>query len=242
MNMQLQGRHIVITGAASGIGRASAEMLPSHGEALTLLDREVVNMASSSVTSVLMDANDEDAVGQAIASENLMMGGIDGVVKVAGIVPIARLEDTALKLWQSILAVNLTQPFLKVQSALPNLRAAGSATVVNISSASAIFSYPDLGAYGASKGGLSVVSKVWAAELGPSIRVNVVAIGMTRTRIMNDWYTDEEQLASRSKTLNALQRIGEPTEISEGILFLTSHASSVVTRVTLTMNGGRTYH
>lgn len=242
MSGQLHGRRIVITGAASGIGRATAELFAMQGATLTLLDREVVENVGPLATALRVDVTDEHSVTDAVARAAAAMGGIDGVVNAAGIFPVAKLEETTLELWQRTLAVNLTGPFLVIRAALPHLRAANGATVVNVSSASAIVPYPELGAYGASKGGISVASKVWAAELGPSIRVNVVAPGMTRTRMVTDWHPDADQLAARAKTLYSLQRIAEPAEIAEGILFLTAQASSVVTGATLTMDGGRTFH
>ncbi|MFA5664552.1 SDR family NAD(P)-dependent oxidoreductase [Castellaniella sp.] len=239
---QLEGRRIIITGASAGIGRATAELFARHGARLTLFDREPVDLALPLQNAMVLDVTDELAVADAVARAAADMGGIDGLVNVAGVFPVARIEDTTLALWQRTLEVNATGPFLMLRAAVPHLRAAGRSTVVNLGSASAIVPYGELGAYGASKGALSVASKVWAAELGPEIRVNVIAPGMTRTRMVSDWYPDTEQLASRAKALYALQRIAEPSEIAEGILFLSSHASSVITGTTLVMDGGRTFH
>lgn len=242
MTARLQGRRIVISGAASGIGRATAELFAREGARLTLLDTREADVAGHDIHSIMTDVSDEHSVGKAIAAAAQMMQGIDGIVNAAGIFPVAKIEDTSLELWQRVLAVNLTGPFLVVRAALPHLREAQQATIVNLSSGSALIPYAELGAYGASKGGLSVASKVWAAELGPSIRVNVVAPGMTRTGMVAQWYPDAAQLDAKAKTLYALQRIAEPAEIAQTILFLTSAESSVITGATLAADGGRTFH
>lgn len=242
MSKALAGRRILITGASAGIGRATAELFAREGAVLALVDRNPIDLTGPRLTTVQADVSDEHSVASAIAVAAKAMGGIDGIVNAAGIFPVAKIEDTSLELWHRTLAVNLTGPFLVIRAALPHLRAAQRATIVNISSGSAIVPYPELGAYGASKGGISVASKVWAAELGPSIRVNVIAPGMTRTAMVTDWHPDPQQLQARAKGLYALQRIAEPAEIAEGILFLTSDRSSIVTGATMAMDGGRTFH
>lgn len=242
MSAELAGRRILITGASAGIGRATAELFAREGAALALVDRNPVDLAGPAVTAIEADVSDESSIAAAVAIAAKAMGGIDGIVNAAGIFPVAKIEDTSLELWQRTLAVNLTGPFLVIRAALPHLRAAPRATIVNISSGSAIVPYPELGAYGASKGGIAVASKVWAAELGPSIRVNVIAPGMTRTGMVTDWHPDPQQLAARAKGLYALQRIAEPAEIAEGILFLSCERSSIVTGATIAMDGGRTFH
>jgi NAD(P)-dependent dehydrogenase (short-subunit alcohol dehydrogenase family) len=125
---------------------------------------------------------------------------------------------------------------------LVHLRSAEAATIVNLGSASAIVPFPELSAYGASKGAMATLTKVWAAELAPKIRVNIVCPGMTRTRMVSDWQTDPSALAARAKSSYALQRIAEPSEIANAILFLTSFESSFVTGTTLVVDGGRTFY
>jgi NAD(P)-dependent dehydrogenase (short-subunit alcohol dehydrogenase family) len=239
---RLAGRRIVITGAASGIGRATAELFAAEGAELALLDRDLGGLSGLSGTAIAVDVSDEASVAAAIDKAAVALGGIDGLVNVAGIFPVARLEDTDLEMWQQTLAVNLTGPFLVTKALLPHLRAASRATIVNLGSASAIVPYPELSAYGATKGGIATLSKVWAAELAPDIRVNLVCPGMTRTRMVSDWHPDPAALTERAKGLYALQRIAEPIEVARMILFLTSDESSFTTGATITVDGGRTYH
>lgn len=238
---RLRGRHIVVTGAASGIGRATAELFAQEGARLALFDRNLEGMAGLAGEAIEADVSDEASVAHAAAQAHARLGRIDGLVNVAGIFPVAKLEDTDLALWNRTLAVNLTGPFLVTRALLPHLRQSGG-TIVNLGSASAIVPYPELSAYGATKGGIATLSKVWAAELGPSIRVNVVCPGMTRTGMVSEWHPDPEALAERAKGLYALQRIAEPQEVARLVLFLTSSESSFITGATFTVDGGRTYH
>jgi NAD(P)-dependent dehydrogenase (short-subunit alcohol dehydrogenase family) len=239
---RLAGRRIVITGAASGIGRATAELFAGHGAALALLDLDEAGMRGADGVAIVCDVSDESSVAAAIDSAALALGGIDGLVNVAGVFPTGKLEDTSLATWQRTLAVNLTGPFLVARAALPHLRSAGAATIVNLGSASAIVPFPELSAYGASKGAIATLTKVWAAEFAPTIRVNVVCPGMTRTPMVSSWQTDPVALAERVKSSYALQRIAEPGEIADAILFLTSPESSFVTGTTLVVDGGRTFY
>lgn len=242
MSGRLEGRRIVVTGAAAGIGRATAELFAAEGARLALLDRDVDRLAGLEGAAIGFEAGDENSVNAAIASAADAMGGIDGVVNAAGIFPLARLADTTLEMWQQTLQVNLTGPFLVCRAALPHLQVADAATIVNLGSASAIIPFAELSAYGASKGGVATLTKVLAAELAPRIRVNLLCPGMTRTRMVSDWYPDREVLDERSRALYPLQRIAEPSEIAAAALFLTSNESAFVTGTTLVVDGGRTFH
>jgi NAD(P)-dependent dehydrogenase (short-subunit alcohol dehydrogenase family) len=238
----LAGRRIVVTGAASGIGRATAQLFAEEGAQVALLDRDVGKLDGLAGVPIEVDVAQEASVSQAVEKTAAALGGIDGRVNAAGIFPVAKLEDTSLQDWERTVAVNLTGPFLVTRAALPHLRRAESATIVNLGSGSAILPYPELSAYGATKGGIAVLTKVWAAELAPRIRVNVVCPGMTRTRMVSDWHPDPQALSQKAKEVYALQRIAEPEEIARSILFLTSEASSFVTGATLVVDGGRTFY
>lgn len=242
---RLAGRRILITGAASGIGRDTARLFAAEGAKLALLDLvpgldEVAGPLGA--VALAADVSDEAAVETAVARAVAELGGLDGLVNAAGIFPVKSLADTSLELWRKTLDVNLTGPFLVTRAAAPHLKAANAATIVNLGSGSAIIPYPDLAAYGASKGGLATLTKVLAAELAPTVRANLVCPGMTRTGMVTSWHPDPDALADKARQIYALGRIGEPDEIAAAILFLTSAESSFVTGVTLAVDGGRTFH
>jgi NAD(P)-dependent dehydrogenase (short-subunit alcohol dehydrogenase family) len=139
------------------------------------------------------------------------------------------------------MAVNLTAPFLVCREALPHLRQAEGAAIVNVSSGSALLPIGNtLTSYAASKAGLIAFSKALASELAPHVRVNVLCPGAVDTPMILDSIRALAVDAERSPY--ALRRLAEPREIAEGILYLISSASTYVTGITLAVDGGRTFH
>lgn len=240
---RLTGRRIVITGAASGIGLATSRRFASEGARLALLDRDEKGLAAAAQETgglaFQVDLLDEEAIKRAIAESAAALGGLDGVVNVAGIGGFARLEDTTLEEWNKVVGVNLTAPFLIMREALPHLRAATNATIVNVSSGQGLLpSSPGLGSYCASKGGLVAFDRTMALELAP-IRVNTVCPGVVNTPLLPDSMRDG---AVQQTSPYALGRVAEPEELADAILFLTSSESSFITGITMAVDGGRTYH
>ena len=157
---------------------------------------------------------------------------------------LAPAEEITQGAWDTTIAVNLTGTFLCVQAAVPLLRQAGKATIVNI--ASGVGLLPTGGgstAYVASKGGVIAMTRTLAAELAPAIRVNAVCPGAVETP-MTDGTLRDATGAVIPAIVNryALGRPAAPAEIAAAILFLTAHESSFVTGVSLAVDGGRTYH
>lgn len=242
---RLPGRRILITGAASGIGRATAELFAREGARVALLDRDAAGLAETArgigtAVTVTVDLAVAGQVAAAVEEAARALGGLDGVVNAAAICIHRPLAEIGLELWQQTLQVNLTGTFLVCQAALPHLQAAGSATIVNLVSGAALLPHPTMAAYAASKGGVIALSKVLAAELAPGIRVNMVAPGATRTP-MAGWSPGDDRATAKGDRY-ALKRIAEPLEIAQAVLYLTSSDSSFVTGSTLVADGGRVYH
>jgi NAD(P)-dependent dehydrogenase (short-subunit alcohol dehydrogenase family) len=239
MPNRLQGRHILITGAASGIGQRTAELFAAEGAALTLLDCDRKRLTSVSRetggTAVEADVTQEPSVTHAVEQGASAMGGIDGVVNAAGIVIHGSVLDVGLADWKLVLDVNLTGTYIVVRCCLPWLAKAPFATIVNIASGQGLLpNNPGMTAYAASKGGVVNLTRALAAELAPSIRVNSVCPGMVDTPMTAGLERDLDRYA--------LGRIAEPLEIAQTILFLTSTESSFVTGAALAVDGGRTFH
>ncbi|CCV16533.1 SDR family NAD(P)-dependent oxidoreductase [Mesorhizobium sp. STM 4661] len=236
---RLAGRRIVVTGAASGIGRATAELFAAEGAAVALLDRN--SAAASEVAHAIggfvaeADVTDERGVEAAVRRCEEALGGIDGIVNAAGIMATGSLLDMPVALWRKIIDVNLIGTYLVTRSALASLRKAESGTVVNIASAQGLLpNAADHTAYAASKGGIVNLSRALAAELAPHIRVNSVCPGMVDTPMAD---------IHRANVSNyALKRIAQPDEIARAILFLTDGDSSYVTGAALAVDGGRSFH
>jgi len=238
---RLAGRKILITGGASGIGKATAALFRQEGAAVAVLDR--AGDARDGVF-VTVDVADAASVQQAVRTAEAALGGLDGVVNAAGIFSAAGLADTTAELFSRTLAVNLMGTFLVVQAAAPILLAGGTGTIVNIGSGVGIVpTGPGSTAYVASKGGVIAMTKALAMELAPTVRVNVVCPGSVETPMTAGFLRNaagevDPAVAARY----ALRRPASADEIAAAILFLTSAESSFVTGVTLPVDGGRTFH
>jgi NAD(P)-dependent dehydrogenase (short-subunit alcohol dehydrogenase family) len=236
---RLTGRRIVITGAASGIGRRTAQLFAAEGATLTLLDRDAGQLSAATAATgglaVAADVTDEASVIAAIEQGAAAMGGIDGIVNAAGIVIRGSVLDVGIEDWRRVLDVNLTGIYIVVRSCLPWLREASAATIVNIASGQGLLpDRPEMTAYAASKGGVVNLTRALAAELAPAIRVNSVCPGMVDTPMTANMQRDTSPYA--------MGRIAEPIEIARAILFLTGPESSFVTGAALAVDGGRTFH
>lgn len=236
---RLQGRRVLITGAASGIGRQTAELFANEGAALALLDRNRQGLAEvareTRGVSVEADVSQEPSVAKAVEQSAAAMGGIDGIVNAAGIVIHGSVLDVGVADWQRVIDVNLTGSYIVVRCCLPWLRKASFATIVNIASGQGLVpNTPNMTAYAASKGGVVTLTRALAAELAPSIRVNSVCPGMVDTPMTAGLQREVDRYA--------MKRIADPLEIAQAILFLTSAESSFVTGAALAVDGGRTFH
>ena len=253
MTAALNGRRILITGAASGIGRATAARFLQEGAAVAALDRDDAalaatrtRLAGAAIHAISCDVADGASVARAVEAAAAALGGLDGVVNAAGIDLVVDLEQMSLADWNRVLAVNLTGPMLVMQAAFRHLRAAGNATIVNVSSGAGLSPLRQRTAYCASKAGLQMASKVLAMEAAEfGIRVNTVCPGAVETPLFRsgiDAAPDPAAAYQAVRARYALQRVAEPDEIAAAILWLTSAESSYVTGVALAVDGGRTFH
>jgi NAD(P)-dependent dehydrogenase (short-subunit alcohol dehydrogenase family) len=236
---RLSGRRIIVTGAASGIGRRTAQLFAAEGARLGLLDLDadgVTNTAREvSGAGYPVDITDEAAVQNVIEQAAAELGGIDGLVNAAGIMIVGPLAQMPAARFRKVIEVNLTGTYIVVRACLPWLAQNTPATVVNIGSAQGLLpNAPGHTAYAASKGGVVNISRALAAELAPEIRVNSVCPGMVDTPMAQGFKANVGNYA--------LRRLADPAEIARAILFLTSAESSYVTGATLAVDGGRSFH
>ena len=239
---RLGGRRILITGAASGMGKTTAELFVAEGAQVALLDANAAALEAVAgeigCPGFRADVTDASSVKVAVEQAATAMGGIDGVVNAAGIFGFTPLADSTPEQWQRILAVNLMGPVLVSQAALPWLQAAPAATIVNISSIQALKPSPRVGAYVASKAGLLGITRSLAMELGPKIRVNAVCPGTIDTPMARANLAD----TGIDVSSYVIPRLGSAMEAAQGILYLTSDESSYVTGIALPIDGGRAFH
>jgi NAD(P)-dependent dehydrogenase (short-subunit alcohol dehydrogenase family) len=243
------GKRVLVTGAATGIGRATAEYLVAQG-AMVLgagLDGEegkalAGRYAESQLIFRESDLTRETEVQAAVAMASERLGGLDGVVNCAGIYPTGkRLEELSDEDWDRTIAVNLTAIFRICRATLPLLRAAGGGSIVNIASVHADATVPGVPAYAATKAAVVGLSRQMALDYAVDrIRVNAVLVGSVATRMTLDGLeaAGGAEALGLSFEPNRIARIANPTEIASAIGFLISDASSFVTGSAMQVDGG----
>jgi NAD(P)-dependent dehydrogenase (short-subunit alcohol dehydrogenase family) len=240
---RLQGRKIIITGAASGMGRAIAQLFAREGAQLALFDVSAAPLAevakSLGAHAIAMDVSVPEAVSRAVSEAEAKMSGIDGVVNAAGILRVATFADTEPGIWRRVHDINLFGPYLVCRAALPALQKSAKATIVNIASMGGIRTPFGMIAYGASKAGLIGLGNGLALELAPGIRVNTVCPGIIKTpmtdALQSGVSADDSDMIRSSVGLG---RKGTPMEVAYITLFLTSDESSFNTGSVFTVDGG----
>lgn len=253
----LRGRVALVTGAGSGIGRATAEMLADAGAHVVGADVDesgatatvaTITGRSGSASALALDVRDADAVDGAVAAIVADHGQLDVLANVAGVMHTAAVAELADADLDTVLATNLKGPFHLARAVVPHMTERGSGSIVNVASAAVDVARPGLFAYSASKAALVQLTRVLAVEVGPAgVRVNAVAPGWVPTGMTGRHYTrpdgsvDEqafERVAAPMRALSPLGRIGAPDDIAYAILYLAGDAASFVTGQLLRVDGG----
>jgi NAD(P)-dependent dehydrogenase (short-subunit alcohol dehydrogenase family) len=247
----LDGRHVIVTGAASGIGEAVCRRVVREHAIVTLVDRDAERLAAvrdelvaagGRAVAATVDVGDEVAVREAIAQAVARAGGLRGVVTSAGIFDPGDMQPLAgveLASFERTLRVNLIGTFLAAKYALPHLVAHGGA-IVTIASTAGIRGHGFGSGYTASKGGVVALTRLLADQYGPhGVRTNCICPGATDTPMTGGAFREGE-LAERTKRGIPLHRIAEPREIGDVACFLLSDDASYVNGQVIAVDGGAT--
>lgn len=232
----------VVTGAARGIGEATARHLAAEGAAVVMTDlspslegaAERIRAQGGSALAVRADVSDEASWDGVVAQARSAFGPVDVLVSNAYTFEEAPAHQTSLDSWERQLAVNLTGAFLGVRACLDDL-IAREGSVVLTSSVHAWFGLPGRPAYATGKGGLTALTRQLAVEYGPKVRVNCVLPGPVLTAAW-EGVGEEERRASVAQT--AAGRFGDPDEVASVISFLASAEASYVTGASVPVDGG----
>ena len=255
-DQRLAGRAGLITGAASGIGAAGAELFAAHGAALVLLDVDQAGgqRVADSITArggraVFRpgDAASPDDVAQAVRTAVDRFGQLDLLWANAGTGVAKTVPETTLAEWDRVLAVNLTGAFLLAKYGIPELAAAGGGTMVITGSANSFTADRSWAAYCASKGGLLMLCRALALDhAADGIRVNIVCPGSVTTPLHEDWLAGRPggrtlaQTREADRAAHPLGRFADPAEVARAALFLSCAESSFTTGAPLLVDGGVT--
>jgi NAD(P)-dependent dehydrogenase (short-subunit alcohol dehydrogenase family) len=248
---RFEGQSVLVTGAASGIGRATALRLAADGAAVAVVDRVADGVAETTAlieksggrgVACTADVSSQTDVVDAVTAAVDVFGGLTGVVTCAGIFHAGDLRpaaDVELDDFVHVLAVNLTGTFLAIKHSLPHLVAGGGA-IVTIASTAAIRGHGFGSGYTASKGGVAAVTRLLAVQYGPQgVRANCICPGGVDTPMTAGSFTTPEA-QERTRRRVPLQTVAQPEEIASVAAFLLSGDASHVTGQTITVDGGST--
>ncbi|MGA2757465.1 MAG: SDR family oxidoreductase [Solirubrobacteraceae bacterium] len=242
----------LITGAANGIGKATALRLAAEGATVIVTDRAQAALADTAaqlsaggakVVAHAMDVSLEDDWKRVIAAIDADFGLLDLLVNNAGFSHVAMVTDYAVEDWRALHDTDLLGIFLGLKHSIPLLRNSDAPAIVNLASTMGLMGFPRIPAYSAAKGGVIALSRQVALDYAPDgIRVNAVCPGPTRTErlagIVESGDVDESVLIGNVP----LARWGQPSEIASVIAFLGSEDASYITGAAIPVDGGQTAH
>jgi NAD(P)-dependent dehydrogenase (short-subunit alcohol dehydrogenase family) len=247
----LFGKVALITGGASGIGRATAELFSREGAAVAIIDIdaksgeaavESISRTGSEAIFIRCDVTKADQCGQAVDRVVKRWGRLDILFNNAGVTRRASVLETSEEEWDRVMDVNAKSIFLMSKAALPVMIRGGGGSIVNTASGWGLVGGKDAVSYCASKGAVIQLTKAMAIDHGPEgIRVNAVCPGDTDTPMLANeaqqlGRTREEILADSVE--RPLQRVGRPEEVASAVLYLASASASFTTGTTLVVDGG----
>jgi NAD(P)-dependent dehydrogenase (short-subunit alcohol dehydrogenase family) len=245
----LTGKVALITGAASGIGAASALAFAAAGARVAACDRDLAGAeatakliaeAGGEAIAVAVDVTDADQTQAMVVRVVEAFGRLDCAHNNAGITgATAPLDKYAVSEWDKVVAVNLTGVFLCLRAEVPAMKSGGGGAVVNTASFSGLVAVPRIPAYVASKHGVVGLTKAAAVEFGRTgVRVNAVCPGSTRTPMVDGFTGGDPRIEEAMAAVSPMQRLADPEEIARTVVWLCSDEASFVNGHSLAVDGG----
>lgn len=241
-------RVLLITGAGSGIGAATAARFAELGGRAAFVDRDYDAAAERADAypgslAVACDVRDEAQVAKTVSIVAERLSRIDYLVNCAGVIDHGAIEDWTSERWRRVMDTHMGGCFNFTRSVVPRMRSQGSGAIVNVSSISAFVAQRNNAPYGAAKGAMIGFTRQLARDLAPSIRVNAVAPGRVRTGLTEPLFAsradgDVEAGAMQAARFNPQHRVAEAQEIAGPICFLLSPDASFITGAVLVVDGG----
>ena len=245
------GKVALVTGGSSGIGRATALAFAREGAAVAVtgrrqdaLDAVVAELRATGAKAlgIVGDARDEAHANEAVARTVRELGGLTVLVNNAGVIGSGPVETTTTAEWDRIVDTDLKGPFLFCRAAIPHLKAAKGASIVNVCSVAGVRPYANLAPYCVAKAGLDLLTECLALELAPAgVRVNSINPGVVVTNLHNasKAVPDYAAFLERSKATHPLGFVGAPEDAAELILFVASDKARWITGAHHALDGGR---
>lgn len=240
---KLEGKRAVVTGGCGGIGQAICRRFAAEGAEVVACDVANLDLTPpSGVTIQPLDVTDETAVADFFQAHGTDEAPLHILVNAAGIEIEKTVEDTTLEEWNRIFAINVTAMFLTVKYALPALRRAGEASVINFGSYDGFIADPHLAAYCATKGAVHALTRAMACDHGPEgIRVNAVCPGYIDTPMLQSFFQgagDIESLKQAVRDVHPMRRYGTPDDIANLVNWLASDEARYASGQLWVLDGG----
>jgi len=245
----LQGRVMVVTGGAQGIGEACARRLTRDGAAVALWDvadapgralAQALQAEGAQTAYLHCNVASKTEVDAALDATLARFGHVDGLVNNAGIFKAAPFLEVTEADWDAVINVNLKGHFLVGQAVARHMASRGRGAVVNMSSVNGRLTIPTIASYNASKGAIDQLTRVMALSLADQgVRVNAVAPGTIATELARQAVLTSDDAKARIMMRTPMKRLGEPSEIADAVAYLLSDASSYVTGEIVVVDGGR---
>jgi NAD(P)-dependent dehydrogenase (short-subunit alcohol dehydrogenase family) len=247
----VEGKRALVTGASSGIGRATAVLMARNGAHVALVGRQAAALeetareaagAGGKAVTIVGDVTSAADCARIVESAVSSLGGLDVLVNAAGIIGNGTIENTSFDDWKTMFAVNVDAVFRLMQLCLPHLEK-NKGCVVNVSSVTGIRAFPGVLAYCASKAAVDQLTRCAALELAAKgVRVNAVNPGVVISNLHRRSGMDETRYAAfleHSRTTHPLGRVGQPDDVAHMVVFLASEKAGWITGGSFPVDGGR---